>query len=312
MTVIVRGSGVVKRWGSTLALADATFEIHSGVTGLLGANGAGKTTLIGLMLGLHRPDAGTLEVLGGDPAAADPSARIRIGYSPEHEALPPTMSAHDIVRHVAELHGIPRREAPGRASDALYEVGLGEERFRAVRTMSMGQRQRVKIAQAIVHDPDLVVLDEPTNGLDPLQRSEMVALIDRVGHGLGLDVVLSSHLLEEVEKVSDAVVILDGGRTVAHGSLSDVRRTEAEEVEVEVDGDAGNASRLAERLRKKRVAAVATGTTVIVAFEGDDAVFDKVRDAIDDLGLGVRRLARRQQSLEDVFLRAGSGTGTDG
>lgn len=312
MAAIVRGEGITKRWGATVALDGASFEIGSGVTGLLGANGSGKTTLIGLVLGLHRPDAGTIEVFGRDPATADPSTRIRIGYAPEHEALPPTMSAHDLVRHVAELHGIPRREAPGRASDALYEVGLGEERFRAVGTMSTGQRQRVKIAQAIAHDPDLVVLDEPTNGLDPIQRNEMVALIDRVGHGLGLDVVLSSHLLEEVERVSDAVVILDAGRTVASGTLADVRRPDAAEVEVEIDGDEADAQRLVDRLVRRKVVAVAAGRTVVVSLERDESDLDRIRDALDALDLGIRRLAPRRHTLEDVFMRAGAGGDGDG
>ncbi|HVM65381.1 MAG TPA: ABC transporter ATP-binding protein, partial [Acidimicrobiales bacterium] len=143
-------------------LNGATFQIGRGVTGLLGANGAGKTTLLGLLLGLHRPDAGRVRVLGGDPWTSGPEVRARIGYAPEYDALPPDVTAADVVRHIAELHGLPRREATGRASDTLWEVGLGEERFRLVGTMSTGQRQRVKLAQAIVHDPQLVLLDEPT------------------------------------------------------------------------------------------------------------------------------------------------------
>ena len=304
-STIVRGTGLVKRWGDTVALKGVDVEIGKGVTGLLGANGAGKTTLIGLILGLHRPDAGAIEVLGHDPAAADPGTRLRIGYAPEHEALPPTMHAFDLVRHIAELHGIPRREAPARASDALYEVGLGEERYRAVQTMSTGQRQRVKIAQAIVHDPALVVLDEPTNGLDPLQRNEMVALIDRVGHRLGLDVILSSHLLEEVERVSDSVVILDAGTSVTSGTMAEVRRPDTEELEIDIEGTADDAERLVARLAKKKVTAVATNTRLLVAMDGAESDLDVIRDAIADLGLGLRRLERRRQSLEDVFMRAG-------
>src|SRR5439155_4110859 len=169
-------------------------------------------------------------------AGAD--VRARIGYSPEHNAMPPDVAAHDLVRHLAEVHGLPHRAAMNRASDALYEVGLGEERFRPVGTMSTGQRQRVKLAQAIVHDPALVLLDEPTDGLDPVQRDQMLGLISKVGHDLGLDVVLSSHLLHEVDRVCDAVVILDGGRAVESGRLSDLRQTAtATEMLIEVDGD---------------------------------------------------------------------------
>ena len=162
--------------------------------------------------------------------------RGRLGYAPEHDALPPDVAAHDVVRHLAELHGLPRREATSRASDALWEVGLGEERFRPVGTMSTGQRQRVKLAQAIVHDPELLLLDEPTNGLDPSQREEMLDLIGHVGRDLGMHVILSSHLLEEVQRVSVSVVILDAGRVVVDGEMAELRRSEPEIV-VEVDPD---------------------------------------------------------------------------
>lgn len=297
---IVEGRGVVKRWGSTLALAGVDFAIGPGVTGLLGANGAGKTTLLGLLLGMHSADSGSLSVLGLDPATQGPLVRARIGYAPEHDSLPPDVSAHDIVRHLAELHGLPRREATGRASDVLYELGLGEERFRHVGTMSTGQRQRVKLAQAIGHDPELVLLDEPTNGLDPVQRDEMLRLIHRVGHTLGIHVILSSHLLEEVERVSDAVVILDQGRAVAGGQLADLR-TEHGELLVQVDGDA---AAVVDRLRAKGIAAEATAGRIVVPF-ADEQVYDDVRDAIASARASLRRLERRTSSLEDVFLAAG-------
>ena len=208
--VVIRADGVVKHWGSTLALAGATATIGPGVTGLLGANGAGKTSLLGMILGLHRPDAGRVEVFGLDPSTAGPEVRARVGYSPEHHLLPPDVKAVDFVRHVAEIHGLPRREATTRASDALWQVGLGEERTRPMGTMSTGQRQRVKLAQALAHDPMLVLLDEPTDGLDPVQRDAMLELIHRVGHEFGITVLLSSHLLEEVERICDAAVILSG------------------------------------------------------------------------------------------------------
>ena len=305
MTPIVRAQGVVKRWGSTQALVGASFEIGSGITGLLGANGAGKTTLLGLILGMHRPDGGSLEVLGRDPWTLGPEVRARIGYAPEHDALPEDVRAHDIVRHFAEVHGLPRREAQTRASDALWEVGLGEERFRAVGTMSTGQRQRVKLAVAIAHDPEVVLLDEPTNGLDPVQRDQMLALIRRIGHDLGLDVILSSHLLDEVERVSDSVVIIDGGRTVSSGRLDELRGVDRAELLVELDDGEIAGRTLVSTLAERGAAAAVDGSIVVVAIEGD-VVFDLVRDAIADLGLSVRRLERRTASLEDVFL-AGAG-----
>ncbi|HRW38807.1 MAG TPA: ABC transporter ATP-binding protein, partial [Aquihabitans sp.] len=157
MEAVIEVRDVVKRWGSTLALGGASCTVGPGVTGLLGANGAGKTSLLGLILGLDRPDAGQLRVFGIDPATAGPDVRALLGYSPEHHLLPPDVKAVDFVRHVAEVHGLPRREATNRASDVLWQVGLGEERGRALGTMSTGQRQRVKLAQALAHDPKLVL-----------------------------------------------------------------------------------------------------------------------------------------------------------
>jgi ABC-2 type transport system ATP-binding protein len=302
MPAVIEARDVVKRWGKTTALDRATMTIGKGVTGLLGANGAGKTTFLGLVLGMHKADDGSLEVLGRDPWAQGLEVRALIGYAPEHDALPPDVTAHDLVRHLAQIHGLPRREATARASDVLYELGLGEERFRQVGTMSTGQKQRVKLAQAIAHDPELVLLDEPTNGLDPVQREEMLALVRKVGHQLGIDVVLSSHLLDEVERVSDAVVIIDAGRTVGGGSIGALGTTGEAELLVEVD--ANGAKRLVAALGKAGVAAAVDGDHVVVALESD-LVYDAVRDAVADLRLPLRRLERRRTSLEDVYLAAG-------
>jgi len=307
---VVVAEGVVKRWGTTEVLRGATFTIGTGVTGLLGANGAGKTTLLGMLLGLHRPDGGTLAVFGGDPWTAGAEVRVRLGYAPEYDALPPDVAASDVVRHIAELHGLPRREATGRASDALWEVGLGEERFRPVGTMSTGQRQRVKLAQAIVHDPALVLLDEPTNGLDPAQRGDMLELIRHVGHDLGMNVILSSHLLEEVERVSDSVVILDGGVVVAGGALADLRGA-GDELVVEVDGGAEAADTLIAQLRGAGVTAATPAPGRVIVAIAQPVVYDVVRDALAATGTGVRRLQARTASLEEVFLdAAGRSRGT--
>jgi ABC-2 type transport system ATP-binding protein len=304
MDAVVEATGLTKRWGSTLALNGATFTVGRGVTGLLGANGAGKTTTLGMMLGLHRPDAGSIRVLARDPFTAGADVRARIGYSPEHNAMPPDVAAHDLVRHLAEVHGLPHRAAMNRASDALYEVGLGEERFRPVGTMSTGQRQRVKLAQAIVHDPDLVLLDEPTDGLDPVQREQMLALIRKIGHQFGLDVVLSSHLLHEVEQVCDAVVILDAGKTVESGRLSDLRTTTTEQVLlVEVDGGPAAAEKLLAQLHAMGATATSADGVIAVAI-ASPPVYDLVRDALASSGVAVRRIQPRTRSLEDVFLGA--------
>jgi ABC-2 type transport system ATP-binding protein len=303
---VVEATGVVKRWGSTTALDGASFTVGRGITGLLGANGAGKTTLLGMVLGLHRPSEGALSVLGLDPTTAGPMVRARVGYSPEHHTLPPDTRAHDLVRHLAEVHGLPRRAATARASDALWQVGLGEERFRPIGTMSTGQRQRVKLAQAIVHDPALVLLDEPTDGLDPVQRDDMLALIRRVGTQYGIDIVLSSHLLEEVERICDAAVILSQGRVVAAGELDMLTGAERG-VLVEVDDDA---AALAELLRARGASVELDGRRLVVTVDGatgaDDALYDLIRDSLVTTGVGVRRLTNRTVSLEQVFLEVGA------
>ncbi len=303
MGQVVTAVGVTKRWAATPALSGATFTVGAGVTGLLGANGAGKTTLLGLILGLHRPDSGTISVFGCDPWEAGAEVRMRLGYAPEHDALPPDVAAHDVVRHVAELHGLPRREATSRASDALWEVGLGEERFRPVGTMSTGQRQRVKLAQAIAHDPHLLLLDEPTNGLDPTQREDMLGLIHHVGADLGMHVIVSSHLLEEVERVSTAVVILDAGRVVANGGIAELRQT-APELIVELDALDGPdpAGVLVSALVRSGLSATADGPKRVVVVLETAAVYDTVRDVLADGGFALRRLERRTASLEDVYL----------
>jgi ABC-2 type transport system ATP-binding protein len=295
---VVSARGVTKRYRSTVAVDALDVEIGHGITGLLGPNGAGKTTFISLLLGLRTRDAGELAVLGHDPATSGIDVRARIGYAPEHHNLPPDAPAADLVRHLGELHGLPRRAAIQRANDALWQVGLGEERFRAIGTMSTGQRQRVKLAGAIVHDPALVLLDEPTDGLDPLQRDDMLALIRRVGSEFGIDMVISSHHLEEAERICDAVVILGAGAVVRAGRLSELRR-DTERLSVVVDD---RAHELADLLRGKGFEVAEHGEVVSVV--GADGVHDAVRDAVADLGIGLRSLGPERQTLEDVYMAA--------
>jgi ABC-2 type transport system ATP-binding protein len=297
--VVISARGVVKRYGRTVALAGLDADIGPGITGLLGSNGAGKTTFISLVLGLRSRDGGELTVLGRDPATAGIDVRARIGFAPEHHDLPAELAATDFVRHVAEMHLLPRRAAVQRTNDALWLVGLGEERFRSVGTMSTGQRQRVKLASAIAHDPELVLLDEPTDGLDPVQRTEMLALIRRIGAEFGVHIVVSSHHLEEVEKICDAVVIVEGGEVVHAGTLADLRRG-PEGLVVEVDE---RADELAALLRGRGHAVTVDEGVLLLG--GADDVYDAVRDAVAELGVGLRRLGPRGRTLEDVYLGAG-------
>ncbi len=297
---VVSARGVVKRYGRTVALAGLDAEIGTGITGLLGSNGAGKTTFLSLVLGLRSRDAGDLVVLGEDPAAAGIDVRARIGYAPEHHDLPAELAAADLVRHLAELHLLPPRAAVQRANDALWLVGLGEERFREVGTMSTGQRQRVKLAGAIAHDPELVLLDEPTDGLDPVQRTEMLDLIHRIGSEFGMHIVISSHHLKEVERICDAVVIVEGGLVVHEGTLADLRRG-PEGLIVEVDERAGE---LASLLTDRGFDVAVEGDVLLLSGAAGD--HDAVRDAVAELGVGLRRLAPRGRTLEDVYLGRGT------
>jgi ABC-2 type transport system ATP-binding protein len=208
------------------------------------------------------------------------------------------VQAYDLVAHLAEIHGLPHRAATTRASDALYQVGLGEERFRPVGTMSTGQKQRVKLAAALAHDPALILLDEPTDGLDPVQRDDMLTLIRRVGTEFGINVLLSSHLLDEVERVCDSAVILVDGRVAAAGPLDELRTgVGGWYVEVETGTD-----QLADALRRAGTTVTPDGRRLLVEGIESAAV---VRDTVAALGLGLVRLERRRLTLEDVFLDAG-------
>jgi ABC-2 type transport system ATP-binding protein len=297
MAAIASADHVQRKFGQVLALSDVTFELQKGVTGLLGANGAGKTTLISLLLGVLRPDAGKLEVLGMDPLKAGYKLRQRIGYAPEDDRFPPDVKASELVRHFAEMRGIPHRAAVVRASEVLFEVGLGEERFRPIGTMSTGQRQRVKLAQALVHDPELVLLDEPTNGLDPIQRDDMLALVRRIGTDLGFTVLISSHLLGEVEQVSDYILMLEGGKVARSGSVKSLLGGDTPMVVEVVAG----AKRLADLLSSRGFTSTAKDDlrlTVPISAEG---VQDAVVAGVVELDLELRRMERGGATLGELF-----------
>lgn len=302
---IITTSGLTMQFGAQRALDSLNVDVQSGVTGLVGANGAGKTTLMSLVLGLRVPTAGQTRVLGLDPRARGAELRAQIGYGPERNVVPEDMPASDFVKHMAEVRGMPRNEARGRASDALWLVGLGEERARALGTMSSGQRQRVKLAQAIASDPALLLLDEPTDGLDPVQRDEMLSLVRQVSREYGIDVVLSSHLLEEVERICDHIVALDAGRLVAQGRLEDLVGDEqgvvVELAETAEEPETFNAvvSRLSESGLEVRRGEV--GSRMEVIGPDADLVADLVRDAVADAGARVIRIERRRRRLEDLF-----------
>ena len=294
---IIETRGLYKHYGNIRALEEIDLDVKSGVTGLIGANGAGKTTLIRLVLGLIRPTYGEVSVFGV-PVAEDPAGlRERIGYMPEDKCLPLDQTAADFVAYAAELGGIPPVEARRRASETLFLVGLHEERFRYLGDFSTGMQQRVKLAQSIVHDPELVLLDEPASGLDPAGRDQMLELIGRFRE-FGMNVLFSSHILEDIERTCDWVVMLDAGRLIHSAPLDPPG--EGDRLSVEVFGDPGA---LVDELSRRGVTATVDGTVVTVVTRSEDA-FALMRDALESSGSSVRRLGTSLSRLEDVLVAA--------
>jgi ABC-2 type transport system ATP-binding protein len=301
MWPVIVTDGLTKRFASVTALDQLTLDIGEGITGLVGANGAGKSTLIRILLGLLPPTEGRAGVLGLDVGRDGPAIRERVGYMPEHDCLPPDVSATELVVHLARISGLPVARARERAADTLRHVGLYEERYRVIGGYSTGMRQRVKLAQALVHDPRLVFLDEPTNGLDPAGRDEMLGLIRRIGTDFGISVLVTSHLLGELERISDHVVIIDGGRLLRASSTADFTQvTQALSIEVADAGDGRGATRLEEALAAQELTVRSDGVRLEVDLV-DDSTFDAVRDAVADLGLGLVRMQQRRHRMEEVF-----------
>jgi ABC-2 type transport system ATP-binding protein len=298
---VLEAVGVSKAFGKVRALDDVTLSLQAPATGLLGANGAGKSTLMRVALGLLRPDSGTVRLLGMEGADVDVVAsRAKVGYMPEHDCLPLGMTAVDLVVHLAQMRGLPRRDAIRRASEVLFAVGLEEERRRLIGTFSLGMKQRTKLAQALVHAPELVVLDEPTNGLDPAGRAEMLAIVRRLSAELDIRVLVSSHVLEDIERTCDEVVVLREGRLAA---VQPVRGTAGGPVPMvaRVEGDP---AAVADRLTQAGVAAVLMPGGLISLDRGDDIALDLLRDVLDDVGAGLVSLSTRDHAFEDGVIEA--------
>ncbi len=297
MPTILQARGLTKRYGAVTALDDADFEVGEGITGLLGSNGAGKSTAIKLFLGILSPTAGAAQVMGKE-ASKQPEVRARLGYSPEHDCLPSEISAAEFLTHMAEVSGLPPSHARTRAADTLRHVGLFEERYRPMGGYSTGMKQRVKLAQALVHDPVLAMLDEPTAGLDPTGREEMLGLIRKVHKEFGISLLLSTHIMGDVERTCDRIIVLDAGRVAQEGDVRSFTQ-ETETVFIEV------AERVEELLRAlqargTRAHAEGAGVAVEIAHEAE---YDSVRDALVESGAPLRRLAPRRHALTDLFQR---------
>ena len=301
---VVTLEGVTVVYAKHAALGDVTASFPAGAVGLLGPNGAGKSTLIKALLGFVVPDRGRMRVLGLDVAHAGLDIRARVGYVPESDAHIPGMNAVSFVAYCGELGGLPRLDAVQRAHEVLFYVGLGEARYRNVETYSTGMKQRIKLAQALVHDPDLLFLDEPTNGMDPKGRDEMLELVHDLGHNKGVNLILSSHLLPDVEYACDHVVVLDKGKVAAAGPIAALKQPRGRVFELRVKPPAGGLEPFVARLTAAGLECHATDEDIMRVFVPGEGGARDVFAIAASAGAQVRHLRPSVPTLEDVFAQA--------
>jgi ABC-2 type transport system ATP-binding protein len=298
---VVELADVTVMYGRQWALRDVTVSMPGGAVGLLGPNGAGKTTMIKALLGFVTPTQGAMRVLGLDVTARPLEIRSRIGYMPENDAHIPGMNAVAFVAYCGELCGMDPVDAMQRAHEVLYYVGLGEARYRAVDTYSTGMKQRIKLAQALVHDPDLLFLDEPTNGMDPKGRDEMLELIRDLAHHKGVDLILSSHLLPDVEYTCDRVVVMDKGRIAAHGPIQELKGPRGRVYEIRAKA---GSDRFVAALHARGLECHSTDEDVMRVFVPEGESAQLLFQIATDEGVQLRHLRPSVPTLEDVFARA--------
>jgi len=289
------------RYGAQHALRDVDVAFHGGAVGLLGPNGAGKSTLLKVLLGFVTPTAGRMRVLGLDVATHPLAIRARLGYMPESDGHIPDMNAVSFVAYCGQLAGLPRSDAMQRAHEVLYYVGLGEARYRNIETYSTGMKQRIKLAQALVHDPDLLFLDEPTNGMDPKGREEMLDLVVDLATRKGVHLILSSHLLPDVEATCDRVVVMHQGVIATQGSIADLKERRRQVFEVRIKGDADQFVRALDGIGAE---CHDTGDDLMRVFVSDDQGPRDLFEVAAQHGLQIRHLRPSVPTLEDVFAEA--------
>src|SRR3954462_14695333 len=311
MPSVVSLDHVSVQYGKQWALRDVSAEFPGGAVGLLGPNGAGKSTMIKALLGFLQPSQGTMKVLDIDVRHSPLAIRSRIGYMPETDGHIPGMNAVSFVAYCGQLAGLPRADAMQRAHEVLYYCGLGEARYRNIETYSTGMKQRIKLAQALVHDPDLLFLDEPTNGMDPKGRDEMLELIRDLGHNKNVNLILSSHLLPDVEYTCDDVVVVDKGQVAAEGPIAQLKGPAGRVFELRIKGDL---PAFVDVLRAAGMECTSTDEDVMRVFVPDGAarsVDPRVTSDQTTLfalaarhGVQVRHLRPSIPTLEDVFAKA--------
>jgi ABC-2 type transport system ATP-binding protein len=298
--MIIQLNNLAVTYGESFALKDITFDLSEGATGLLGPNGAGKTTLIKTLLGFLKPNKGEAYVLGMDVQKQGRDIRQKVGYMPEDDCLIPGMNGVDFVSYFGQLCGLTKEDAIQRAHEVLFYVGLGEARYRTVETYSVGMRQRIKLAQAFINDPQLLLLDEPTNGMDPPGRAEMLELIKDISSKKGISLILSSHLLPDVEYTCKEVVVVHKGNLVAQGNIQQLKGEHQKLYEVRIKG---NSEKFGDELEK-------AGCKWKVDDEGMIKVFLKQNDDTDILfqvalrsDVQIRHMISSKHTLEDVFMK---------
>ena len=303
---IISTAGITKRFGAVTALDDVSLDMPPGATGLLGPNGAGKSTLIRVLIGLLAPNSGGGRLLGRDICTEASTIRQRIGYMPEHECLILDMDAVSFCTYMGQMVGMARPEALSRAHEVLHYIGVGEERYRNISTYSTGMRQKIKLAQALVHDPELLLLDEPTNGLDPRGRDEMLDLIRSLAVDEGKNILLSSHLLPDVEQVCQNVVIMSAGQILKQGRIEEMLVASKTVLSVRVKADAAKTAAFAAELEKTGFrAAIEKGGNVRLDIGQESRLaeaYQAVMKAGAASGVQVRFVSRSARTLEDLFV----------
>ena len=306
MDATVKLDRVTVTYGKNRALRDVSAVFPSGAVGLLGPNGAGKSTMLKALLGFIPPVSGRLEVLGLNVADKPLDVRAKLGYMPESDGHIPGMNAVTFVAYCGQLAGLPKADAMQRAHEVLYYVGLGEARYRNVETYSTGMKQRIKLAQALVHDPDLLFLDEPTNGMDPKGRDEMLELVRDLAHNKNISLILSSHLLPDIEYTCDYVVVLDKGAVATSGTIDALKGPAGRVYEVRVKGPFAP---FVAALQAAGLECQETDEDVMRVFVPGPASTPggdqrRVCEIAAASGVQVRHLRPSLPTLEDVFARA--------
>ncbi|MBD3253936.1 MAG: ATP-binding cassette domain-containing protein [Candidatus Lokiarchaeota archaeon] len=299
---IITARNVVKTYGTFIALDNFSCVIPKGVTGLLGPNGAGKTTFIRALLGIHPFQGGCIQFLDYTLPEDILAVKDKIGYQPEVDTKMLNTTAMRYVTHMATMAGLSHSSAKQRAFDTLHYVGLEEARYRDMNTFSQGMMQKVKLATALVHDPLLLILDEPTAGCDPKSHDQMLDLIVDLGKKHGKNIIISTHLLPDVERTADNVVVLNHGKTIIQGELSKILKQKGETINLQlrVSGDYREFAKILEK-NDFEITKIAETINVIIDRKNENAylrLFQIARDA----GMNIRMLTAYHQSLEDVFL----------